>query len=341
MKRIIFLLTFGIALAVFGVTAHPELNERVIVDTVGIDSTGGGYSLTVCYEETDDSGGSEKSETKYKVKTGEGKTLAKAAEQIETGLGSPLFFGQTSNIVLGKSAIDHGVRKSLTAYTEDLERHPLALVAATESKAAEIIGGMGEQGDRLEVLLENADKLGVNRSPALYELMNHLDNDAAYLPLVKKEGESIGCDGGCLITGGKYLSKVEGKAVTGFTMLLGNSDSYRIDTEQDGKPVSIDLLQSKIKIKPDFGKFTVSFKCTAVSGVGYIDENTMREKAALEQSAAAEVTDILQSAVDCMKKHGTDAAFFNVAARHYGLLDGTIENMPVEISADINVSRYR
>ncbi len=197
-KVLLFILAFVLAFMPSTVSRNMEVNSRVVVEILGLDSGEEGITVTAQYATPTET---ENATTKDKV-TVEAKTLTQAVEALSTALGRRAELGQCSVVVVGS---DFDVEKLGTLMTATDVTADVYLVAAKD-KASDLIGDLTDFMKKSGVT--DADFLAYSAKKAhiaTITLLNFLSDRAsasatAFMPVVemrKQEEDSGGSsDGG-------------------------------------------------------------------------------------------------------------------------------------------------
>lgn len=170
-----------------------QLNERLLVQAVGIDWVDGQYLLTLqAFAPAAEGGGSlTASSQNAKLLQSHGETIAQALQNATQIQGKEIFLGHSRILVIGEALAKRGVDFPLTYFASSASaRHNLS-VAVAVSKAADILSCKINQGilpgETLEKILENSKENGMLENILLFEFLASLENkhDSAILPVLK------------------------------------------------------------------------------------------------------------------------------------------------------------
>lgn len=182
-KVLLFIFAFVLAFAPTTVSRSMEVNSRVVVEMLGLDSGEEGITVTAQYATPTET---ENATTKDKV-TVEAQSLTQAVEALSTALGRRAELGQCSVVVVGS---DFDVEKLGTLMTATDVTADVYLVAAKE-KASDLVGELTDFMKKSGVT--DADFIAYSAKKAhiaTVTLLNFLSNRAsasatAFMPVVE------------------------------------------------------------------------------------------------------------------------------------------------------------
>ena len=192
-KVVLFVFAFVIAFMPSTATRNREVNRRVIVDIVGIDSSDMGVELSAQYVMPTETDGAT-SKDKITVKA---KTVQEAAELLNTALGRRAELGHCSMVILGDGVLPKHISDLITAtdITADV------YLAAAKEKASELVGSITEFMKKTGATDADFIAYGAKKSHiATNTLLGFLSDigsksETAFAPLVEmieEEGSSSG-----------------------------------------------------------------------------------------------------------------------------------------------------
>jgi len=177
-----------------------KLEQRVIVQALGVDYEKGNYTVTMQYstsEKPDATGGGT-----VKTIKGEGPNIYDAVKKARDSEGEYLFFMQNQIVLLGLSVIQNNLAvETVREYLEYCDRLPDAVVAGCYGKAEEVISFKAEEKhptrNKFYVVMNNAEKAGVFPNEKIYEAMSSSmnKNGSLYIPMLKLEDAKIAGEG--------------------------------------------------------------------------------------------------------------------------------------------------
>ncbi|MCI9406478.1 MAG: hypothetical protein HFK04_06155, partial [Oscillospiraceae bacterium] len=132
----ILLLAFLLALFT-GCVRSVQLNERAIVQAIGLDKENGQYILTL---QIFDPEGEEGDETAGgKILRAQGKTISQAMRKANLQQGQEIFLGHTKLLILGQEIAQEGVETAIDYFGADPQFRPTVDVLLAETKAEDIL----------------------------------------------------------------------------------------------------------------------------------------------------------------------------------------------------------
>lgn len=192
-KKLLLLLTIGlISFLLSGCLRSMQLNERALVQAIGIDLEGTNIHLTLQIFSPSSSskiGVSEAAEN-AKIISASGKSIIEAMENAARTQGKQLFIGHNRIIVIGRSMAVNGIKEELNYFsTASTMRHNTKLLVcdgtAQSVLTAKVNSGM-LSAEALERLSESANTNGTLRNVKLYEFLRSIENrnDSAVIPMI-------------------------------------------------------------------------------------------------------------------------------------------------------------
>lgn len=170
-----------------------QLNERMLVQAVGIDLVDGEIEVTLQVYAPATQGGSGISATadNAKIVTAKGETLTQAIQNATITQGKTVFMGHNRVIILGNDLAKAGILTTLDYFSSNASsRHNINIVIANE-KASDILTTKINQGivpaETIEKMITRANEIGLLKNVKLYELLSTLSNDyeSATLPILE------------------------------------------------------------------------------------------------------------------------------------------------------------
>ncbi len=198
-KIIIFTIILVIPLILTGCINSEQLNERMLIQAVGVDRIDGVIEITLQVYAPATQGGSGISATadNAKIVKASGATVTDALQTATLTQGKTVFMGHNRILVLGRDLAENEILSTLDYFSSNSSsRHNISVVIA-DDKASDILTAKINQGivpaETLEKMLTRATEIGMLKNVKLYELLSTLQNDyeSAVLPIIKitKEDE--------------------------------------------------------------------------------------------------------------------------------------------------------
>lgn len=174
-----------------------QLNERMLVQAVGIDLVEDEIEITLQVYAPATQGGSGISATSdnAKIVKSKGGTITEAIQNAILMQGKTVFMGHNRVIVIGSELAKDGIISTLDYFSSNASsRHNINVIIANE-KASDILTTKVNQGivpaETLEKMITRANEIGVLKNVKLYELLSTLQNDfeSATLPIIQLNKE--------------------------------------------------------------------------------------------------------------------------------------------------------
>lgn len=194
MKKI--LLSLLTVMMLTGCMGNVYLNDRGIVQAVGIDYADGEYSLTMELFNVEESSADQgASGAKSKIIKSQGKSITEAIQKTALSEGKIMFFGNCKVIVLGEETAREGVSKALDYFNSTHETPPTILVLTARGKAEDILSTKEEEpivpGKEILDMVEAAQKSGFSPQSRLMDIIGDIQepNISGTLCLIEAQEE--------------------------------------------------------------------------------------------------------------------------------------------------------
>lgn len=234
-KVAVILIIIVLSLAVCGCSPnHFNLNERAMVQAIGIDFENDEYIITsqVFLPSGKTEGEGESQNTVYTTK---GKTIANALNDIMLMQGRKTYIGNNKVVVLGESTAADGIEKVINYFDTNHETRLNTVMLVAKGKASDVVSAKIKQGvtpgDTIEKIVVNGRGNGKVVNVSLIDLLRSFynDNKCGYIAAAKTEKDDEGNEN----------IKIDGTAVFSGGALTG----YLTDDETGG----LMFIESKIK----------------------------------------------------------------------------------------------
>ena len=327
------------AIFMTGCIPHTELDERAIVLAIGIDYEEGEYSVAFQYYNPTGLGGPapvDNSQPNVLTSSGKGMDVYEALEDASFKCGRELLLGVAQLILIGEEAAKHSVNEVMDFSRACFQNHPYMLVAVAEGKAEDYMQVKFSEGiastNKLKYLLQNAERYGMAALPSALDLFISLETrqQSACLPRLKlnedgksdasEDGKSVEISGGVLIKDGKAQDSEDMETMKGLQLLSGRINETTLTYEQDGKAVSVGLMDIKCSLTPviEDGRLTVQVKLSCGGKYHAAPKSiSSDENKRTQQQCAAQLEKIMQTAAEnTVLKYGADPINLERAVRH-------------------------
>ena len=166
-KKMGLFLVIALLFLCSGCIPSVELNERAIVQAIGVDSVKGGYRVSLqIFSPGGGDGPTEidAGQQNAKMITAEGKTISDAIQQATLEQGRQIFYGHNRLLVIGESTVKKGISNILPFFNSGYQSRPSINVMAAEGTAEGILSANIQQGiipaESLEKMVANYSENG-------------------------------------------------------------------------------------------------------------------------------------------------------------------------------------
>lgn len=200
-KLIILIFSLFPMLFIMGCSQVAQLNERLIVQGVGVDYNNSSKEYEVTLQVLNVKGNSESSSDTPKeveVIKNSGRTVMEAISNIREKNGKEPLFSQTLVVVIGSSAAKNGLNYFMDFFTRNYEFSPLIEILIAENKASDILT---LEKDETVMSAENIlaiSKISSNKSKSFNSNIGNLVSDfkneylhakVLYANIAEKDGQ--------------------------------------------------------------------------------------------------------------------------------------------------------
>lgn len=254
-----------------------ELNERLIIEAIGIDYEDGIYKVTIegldSFTAGSDSN-SISSESLTKCFLFEGKTIGMAMNSISVITGQTPLFSQARILVLGNTAAKERLSETLDFFRREYTTRTDILIAVAEKKASDIIsadfGKNVSAGNILEAALESYKHTGTSCFVPLYKFLNALKNetDCAFCPLIGIRKNAYSDTYEADIKGTQLLKNNESAVLspeeTAALMMINNeTENGDLTAKTKNGICTIEIIDCRTKIKVETNSKKVIFSISS------------------------------------------------------------------------------
>lgn len=329
-----------ICLSVSGCVPHTELNEKAIVEALGIDFEDEAYKVTIQYCNLTSSGGQSKIDTTQPnvlTAKGNGENVYSAMKDAELKIGRELMMGINQIIILGSAAAEKSVSDILSFATTYYQVHPNMLICTAEKTAEEILSVKFTEGtlstERLSFLFANAEKSGKTPTIRVLDLFIDMKSSSRSfcLPTISviegdsdatEDGKTVELIGGIAFTDAKATGALSDEEMSGLALLGGKTERFSVEAQADGKTVSIGLYDIIPEIVPVISDEGVGFRVKFSANAEFLDtvsgEDSSEVTDELEASAEEKVGLLLENALESsVKRLRADVLRLETLLRHH------------------------
>lgn len=324
------MLAVSVALGVSGCSGgsiysnYRDIGSLMVIQTVGFDSPeSGGVTLSVSAEGSSSAGVDGDGQAAPVRLTADAPSVTLAQEKLQSfSDGRQLFFGHTSYIALGQSALETDVKKYFDCIERDSSfRLSIPVFAVKNDSAASLVlGSGGERADASRLLHAVAENVRLRGSAKVYtaaEIISSLDqNDSALIFAVRtveaedsNEGsepdeKAVEPDGYIIIYNGKMAGTIPAELSGGVSILRGDTGTLPVSLGN----ATVELDKTSRTLSPEFKagrlaglKIEIRVSASLAEAEGRFSPDELEAK--LEETVRAWV----EGAIACSISAGCDA----------------------------------
>lgn len=342
MKRIILLVfTFAIVYMLFGCTGK-QLDERMVIQGMGIDYAQDEYKVTIMYMNTDIS----QQDTTHKTATGRGRTVTEAVTSIVSQNGLEPLYSHNSFILFGKSICNEGVGEALEFFAGYYQCRPTVNVLVADRDADKIMKLKNVTPGVISKIAESNNTTGRTITTPMYIFLSDILNktSSACTALVTVKNDVPVSEGIAVFKDDKFDYSLNSTQSIGIMLIRGESDvsAEVIPLNGKNKSFAINYESTDTNIKVKNGVLYCDIK---IKGEAKVYEYTQTEKN-IEQKIEERVNKIIKASVTECTKKGSDVFYFGKMLRQsdskvfYTIEDWgrLVEDGVYSISSNISVS---
>ncbi len=242
-----------------------ELNERLIIEAIGIDFSASGYTVTV--QALNSASPADNAQNDEPEKLTEnyvftGKTIGEALNGISIHTGKTPLYSQARVLMVGCDTAKENIGATLDFFLREYTTRTDILIAVCEKSAKDMLGASFGKNAIGASVIENAVKSGEYTgnvvSIPLYKFMNLLldDKSGAFCPVIGTRKEELSEDsrieiiGTALFSDNKLTKIISRDETRGLLYLIDRISSADIAIETEEGKFTVRAVKSKTKIKP-------------------------------------------------------------------------------------------
>lgn len=241
-----------------------QLNERAIVEAIGIDYQNGAYVVTLRLLDPNDP------DAEGFLSVSEGETILDAIDHANRKQGREIFYNHNNLLVVGQQAAETGLTYLTGLMDAAGHARPNTSVVLARGKASEVIAVSAKEGlsaKELDTAIENEEKSGAVLKAYLIDVAKRLNDGSGsfLLPTVSANEDSLMLDGVGLVKGGKLAGFLNTDDLRGYLWLAGNlEDAVFTASDEEYGNFTLAIKSSKGEIVPTLqdGKLGFSMKVT-------------------------------------------------------------------------------
>ncbi len=251
-----------------------ELNERLIIEAIGIDYEDGIYKVTIegldsFSAGTDSNSISAPSLTKCYLF--EGETIGMAMNSISVITGQIPLFSQARILILGISAAGEKLSEILDFFRREYTTRTDILFAVAENTAAEVVSAdFGQNisaGNILQAAVLSYKHTGRNTYTPLYRFLNSVmgDTDSSYCPVIAikdnayKMGKEVVLAGTAVFGKDKSSIIISPELTLGLMLITNDIRNGDITVTTNKGTATIEIIDSKTKINTEISEEKADF----------------------------------------------------------------------------------
>lgn len=281
MKKLIavFLIIAVVLLSSCGGIEIVELNERLIIEAIGIDYKDGRYKVTIegldsFSAGTDANAISAPSLTKCYLF--EGETIGMAMNSISVVTGQIPLFSQARILILGFSAAKEKLSEILDFFRREYTTRTDILFAVAKNTAAEVVSAdFGQNisaGNILQAAVSSYEHTGRNTYTPLYRFLNSVmgKTDSSYCPVIDikdnayKKGKEVILSGTAVFGKDESTITISPELTLGLMLLTDEAKNGDITVHTEKGTATLEIINTTTKtaVKTENGRayFSINLK---------------------------------------------------------------------------------
>lgn len=276
-----------------GCTGAKQLNERLIIQGVGVDYYGGEYTVSLMCMNTEDPE-NEASAVKRVVTTG--RTVFDTITNAISQTGQEPLYGHNMFIILGDDVCNRTVGDVLDFFVDYYEARATVTVFAARCRARDIIESEQTTPKQIANLALTEKNSGRTTAAPLYKFISALENKtqcpvAASLNI---RDDEVFVDGTAVFKNGKQVCVLDQSQTMGALLINGKADvgTEVISLEGENKSFSLSHTSSNI----DFNTNKGNLSCWVnIKGTAKMYENKNADTGQLKESIEMRVRELCKS----------------------------------------------
>ena len=306
---------------VSGCQTQVQLNDRLLVEGIGVDYQEGEYLVTLQSAKTAD--GEDRQVSVYQMR---GPSVLEALSVVTEQTGKRPIYGHNLILVFGRSCAEDGLGKALDFFTRNAEVRANARLLVAEGRAEDVLTAEREgqvlSARGLEEILDSSWFNTHVASVTLADFANQssCEGGSPYLPVVSVSEKEIAVGGTAVFTReGVLLDTLDDFETRGLLMIAGKmTKGFETVELPGGVRLTADLrnfrTETQASLAEEVPRFLIKISCEADvgsldGGLGrtYGEEYYESMESALEERIKKEA----QSALDkCLKENRADVFQF-------------------------------
>lgn len=309
MKKFLVLLAAVLSVCFMQGCDSKQLNERMVIQGIGIDYSDSRYSVTVMYMNTD----AANPDIAYKTVAGKGKTVTEAVATIVTKNGMDPLYSHNSFILLGNGLCKQGVEEAMEFFAGFYQCRPSVNVIAADRQANKIMTLKGITPHTISNIVNSKHTTGRTLAVPVYEFLSDIINDTttACTGVITVENNVPRSGGIALFKHDRMYKVLDKEQSMGVMLVRGDTDIDAEVISLTGKNKSFTLSQEKTEITVKISR-GVLYCDISIKGEASVYEYTNQNKEQ-EKSIEKRLNELAEKAVRVCADSGADV--FNLGKR--------------------------
>ena len=283
-----------------------NLQERAIVQGVGVDWTGTEFEVTMQVFSPEGAGGQtlvDSSNENAQMLTCRSASIAEAVENSAKNQGKEFYLGHNRIVVLGREAVEQPLEGLLPYFAKSLDSRPDVAILLTRGKAKDILSAGITQAIlpamSIENTVRNAERSGLGEEILLIDVLEALAEPYrdAVIPMIETTGDeelgAVEITGLGVISPEGYAGEVTGGEMRGLLTLRDTIRGavYTLRTE-DCEWAAVQLYQNRTRLSPEIRDGQPAF-LAEISGKWTLVEKKMRDGAVFSEESILQLEEAL------------------------------------------------
>lgn len=318
-----------------------QLNERMVIQGMGIDYIDDNYTVTVMYMNTDATNQSEP----FKTLTGNGRTITEAVTNIVSENGLEPLYSHNSFILLGNSLCKHGVSEALEFFAGYYQCRPSVNIMVGSKEAYELMNLKDVTPQKIADIAESKNTTGRALTMPMYKFMSDMLNEtsSACTGLLTVEDEKLKYSGVAVFDNDTISYTLNGSQTMGVMLLRGESDisAEVIPLGGENKSFALKYEDNNIDV---YLKNNKLYCDVTIKGEASVYEYT-RADADAEEKIENKINSLTEESLKACIKNGSDIFYMGKILRQKDYTAYTsitdwntmIKNCVYTVNSDISV----
>ncbi|MGI5893266.1 MAG: Ger(x)C family spore germination protein [Candidatus Merdivicinus sp.] len=292
-----------------------NLQNRAIVQGVGIDWDGENFQVTMQVFSPEGSGGQtmvDASKENARIITCTGASIAEAVEKSALNQGKEFYLGHNRIVILGWDTLDQPLDGLLSYFVNSLDSRPDVSLLATKGKASDIISANISQSIlpamSIENTVSNAERNGLVEEVFLIDVLEALSQPhrGTVIPFIETVNEedddeknlrSIQIDGLGVFRQEGYVGNLTGSEVRGLLCLRDTfyGAVYTLESSVFER-AAVQLYHSNTRILPNLEGETPTFQAE-IRGEWTLTEKKLKPGCEFTEESLRELEEILEERI--------------------------------------------